>query len=51
VAGVADAIRRLASEPGLHGRLAEGAFEVVRTGSLSIERRRAALSEIYAAAA
>jgi glycosyltransferase involved in cell wall biosynthesis len=51
VAGIADQLVRLAEEPGLHARLAEGAFESVRSGPLSVDRRRALLREIYDAAA
>jgi glycosyltransferase involved in cell wall biosynthesis len=51
VAGIAAQLTRLAEEPGLHARLAEGAFESVRSGALSIDRRRGLLREIYDAAA
>lgn len=51
VAGIAEQLARLAEEPGLHARLAEGAFESVRSGPLSIGRRRTLLGEIYDAAA
>ncbi len=51
VAGIAEQLARLAEEPGLHAWLAEGAFESVRSGPLSIGRRRALLREIYEAAA
>jgi len=51
VAGIAKQLARLAEEPGLHARLAEGAFESVRSGALSIGRRRELLSEVYEAAA
>jgi len=51
VRGIADAIVRLAQDPALHATLAAGALESVRTGHLSMERRRSALKEIYDAAA
>lgn len=51
VAGIADALGRLAEDAALYDRLAEGAFESVRSGALSIGRRAALLSEIYDAAA
>ena len=51
VSGIADAIVRVASEPGLYDALAAGAFESVRSGSLSVERRRRTLRDIYAATA
>jgi glycosyltransferase involved in cell wall biosynthesis len=51
VAGIAAQLARLAQEPGLHARLAEGAFESVRSGALSIELRRERLREVYNAAA
>lgn len=51
VDGVATALVRLAEDTELHGRLAEGALEEVRTGRFSIQRRREALGSIYAAAA
>ena len=47
--GIAEAIARLAAEPGLHERLAAGAFASVAHGHLSLERRRAALADVYAA--
>jgi glycosyltransferase involved in cell wall biosynthesis len=50
VRGIAEAIARLAAEPGLHERLAAGAFASVAHGHLSLERRRAALADVYAAA-
>jgi hypothetical protein len=51
VAGIAATLTRLAEEPGLYEQLAAGAFESVRSGHLSIGRRRALLGEIYDAAA
>jgi glycosyltransferase involved in cell wall biosynthesis len=51
VAGVAAALARLIEDPELHGGLAEGALEEVRSGRFSIQRRREALGGIYAAAA
>lgn len=51
VTGIADAIARIASEPDLYNTLAAGAFESVRSGSLSLDRRRDALAEVYAATA
>jgi glycosyltransferase involved in cell wall biosynthesis len=51
VEGIAAAVEAMAADRELHARLAEGAFEAVRSGRLSIPRRRAALAEIYAAAA
>jgi glycosyltransferase involved in cell wall biosynthesis len=50
VDGLAAALARLAEEPGLHARLAAGAFEQVRSGRFSLERRREALAALYAAA-
>lgn len=50
VAGIAAQLARLTEEPGLHAQLAEGAFASVRSGPLSIERRRALLRDIYDAA-
>lgn len=50
VEGIASALARLAEDRQLHASLAEGAFESVRSGPLSIERRRALLAEIYEAA-
>ncbi len=47
VSGIADALARLAEDAGLHARLAEGAFESVRSGHLSIPHRRAQLQELY----
>jgi glycosyltransferase involved in cell wall biosynthesis len=49
VAGIAAALERLT--PDLYDRLAAGALERVRSGPLSIERRRAALQSIYEDAA
>ena len=51
VEGIAGALERLAGDADLHARLAAGALESVRTGHLSIGRRRALLGEIYEAAA
>ena len=51
VRGIAEALARVAGEPGLHEQLAGGAFEAVRSGRLSIDRRRALLGELYAATA
>jgi glycosyltransferase involved in cell wall biosynthesis len=51
VRSIAEALARVAAEPGLHDRLAEGAFESVRSGHLSIGRRRELLADIYEAAA
>lgn len=50
VDGIAAAITRLAEEPGLYPRLADGAFASVSTGAHSIARRSELLGEIYAAA-
>ncbi|WP_445148469.1 glycosyltransferase family 4 protein [Baekduia sp. Peel2402] len=50
VAGIADAITRLAEDRALHARLATGALASVISGHLSIERRRDLLSAIYDAA-
>jgi glycosyltransferase involved in cell wall biosynthesis len=44
VAGIADALERVNE---LYDRLAAGALERVRSGPLSMERRRAALARIY----
>lgn len=49
--GIAAALVQLVDEAGLHSRLAEGAFESVRSGRLSVARRRELLGEIYGAAA
>jgi glycosyltransferase involved in cell wall biosynthesis len=51
IAAVATALARLIEDPDLHGQLAEGALEEVRSGRFSIQRRREALGRIYAAAA
>ena len=51
VRGIAEAIVRLAEDRGLHAELAAGALDSVRTGRLSMERRRTALKEIYDSAA
>jgi glycosyltransferase involved in cell wall biosynthesis len=51
VDGIASALARLASEPGLYERLADGAMASVRSGHLSIDRRREVLAEVYEAAA
>lgn len=51
VDGIAAVVARLAEEPGLYDRLADGALTAVRSGAHSIERRRALLSEVYEAAA
>jgi glycosyltransferase involved in cell wall biosynthesis len=50
VDGVAEAMARLSEQPELRDRLAAGAFEQVRSGRFSIERRREALGQLYAAA-
>lgn len=44
---LADHLARLADDRALHERLAAGAFERVRDGALSIDRRREALGEVY----
>jgi glycosyltransferase involved in cell wall biosynthesis len=44
---LAEALSRLADEPGLHERLARGALARVIDGPLSVPRRRAALASIY----
>ncbi len=51
VAGIAATLVRLAENAALYDRLAAGAFESVRSGHLSIERRRTVLGEVYDAAA
>jgi len=51
VTRVAATLARLIEDPDLHGRLAAGALEEVRSGRFSIQRRREALGGIYAAAA
>jgi glycosyltransferase involved in cell wall biosynthesis len=51
VARIAEALVRLAEDAALHARLAEGALASVRTGRLSIDRRRQILAEVYDAAA
>jgi glycosyltransferase involved in cell wall biosynthesis len=51
VQSVAEALARVATEPGLYDSLAEGAFESVRSGHLSIARRRELLAGVYDAAA
>lgn len=51
VDGLAAALARLAEDRDLHGRLAEGALEEVRSGRFSIQRRRETLGRLYAAAA
>jgi glycosyltransferase involved in cell wall biosynthesis len=51
VQSIADALARVATEQGLYDRLAEGAFESVRSGLLSIGRRRQLLADVYDAAA
>jgi hypothetical protein len=50
VTGIAAILARLAEEPGLHERLAAGAWESVRSGHLSVSRRREILAEVYGAA-
>jgi glycosyltransferase involved in cell wall biosynthesis len=47
VDGIAAALARLAEDRGLYDRLAAGALERVRTGVLSMQRRRAQLARIY----
>jgi glycosyltransferase involved in cell wall biosynthesis len=47
---LAEALVRLAEEPGLHERLAAGALTRVRDGPLSVDRRREALGRVYRAA-
>jgi glycosyltransferase involved in cell wall biosynthesis len=47
---IAQALAELEEDRQLHERLAEGAFEHVRDGALSIARRRAALADVYALA-
>ena len=44
---VAGALARVAEDPALYARLSEGALEGVRTGPLSVERRRRELAEVY----
>jgi glycosyltransferase involved in cell wall biosynthesis len=44
---IASELARLAEDRGLHERLAAGALERVRSGPLSIVRRRAALGDVY----
>jgi glycosyltransferase involved in cell wall biosynthesis len=51
VDGIAAALVRLAEEPGLHERLATGAWESARSGHLSMPHRQEVLGEIYAEAA
>lgn len=51
VRGIAEAIVRLAEDRDLHAELAAGALESVRSGRLSMERRRTALKRIYDSAA
>jgi len=51
VAGIAAAIARLAEDRDLHARLSQGALATVRHGRLSMDRRRAALQDVYDAAA
>jgi glycosyltransferase involved in cell wall biosynthesis len=48
VDGIAATLARVAEEPGLHERLADGALARVRSGPLSIERRREQLARVYA---
>lgn len=48
---IAAALGRLAEDQQLHAMLAAGAYESVRSGHLSVDRRRQALAEIYDAAA
>lgn len=50
VESIAAALAKLADDPELCRRLAEGAFEQVKSGRSSIERRRELLGKIYAAA-
>jgi glycosyltransferase involved in cell wall biosynthesis len=45
--GLAGQLARLAEDRELHARLADGALERVRTGQLSVERRRETLARIY----
>jgi glycosyltransferase involved in cell wall biosynthesis len=51
VDSIAAQLVRLAEDAALHGRLAAGALERVRTGMFSVARRKAALAPIYARAA
>jgi glycosyltransferase involved in cell wall biosynthesis len=51
VDSIAAQLARLAEEPELHGRLATGALEHVRSGMFSVARRRERLGRIYAEAA
>jgi glycosyltransferase involved in cell wall biosynthesis len=51
VLGVAAALARLAEDSGLYDRLSGGALETVRSGRLSVARRREVLGEIYGSAA
>lgn len=44
---LAEAIVRLAEDPDLHARLADGALAGVREGAFSLERRRASLGAVY----
>jgi glycosyltransferase involved in cell wall biosynthesis len=50
VRGIAEALARLAEAPDLYPRLAAGALASVRSGQLSVDRRRALLADIYNAA-
>lgn len=47
VAGIAAALARLEEAPGLHEQLADGALASVRTGHLSVSRRRQVLQGLY----
>jgi glycosyltransferase involved in cell wall biosynthesis len=51
VGGIAEAVGRVADEPGLHDALAAGALDSVTSGPLSTNRRTGLLAEIYDAAA
>jgi glycosyltransferase involved in cell wall biosynthesis len=48
---IVDTLVKVAEDPALHARLAQGALDSVRSGHLSIPERQAVLGEIYAAAA
>jgi glycosyltransferase involved in cell wall biosynthesis len=48
---IGEALVRLAEEPGLYARLAQGAYDSVASGHFSTRRRKAQLAEIYDAAA
>jgi glycosyltransferase involved in cell wall biosynthesis len=51
VDSIATKLSELAEDADLHGRLAAGALERVRTGLFSVSRRQRRLAEIYGAAA